>query len=87
MFRFATIIPVGLLLACSPVAPDQTPSSLGEVRYGGETYAIRIHPPDPAAWQVMVEGMPVNCRRPTSGDCYWSLRNRLATQEALDDLP
>ena len=74
-----------LTTACSLQEPDRP--IVGEVSFASNTYPIRAGTADGTVWQVMVDGLPVVCRKPTQDDCYWSLRNHLAAQEALDDLP
>ena len=74
-----------LTTACSLPEPDRP--VVGTVAYASNTYPIRAATADGTAWQVMVDGVPVRCLKPTERDCYWSLRNHLAAQEALDDLP
>ena len=84
--RLSTIlIPLALTTACSLPEPDRP--IVGEISFATNTYPIRAASADGTVWQVMIDGLPVTCRKATQDDCYWSLRNYLAAQEALDDLP
>ena len=76
---------IALVTACT--APQAERQIVGEVSFAANTYPIRAANADGTVWQVMVDGKPVTCLKPTKDDCYWSLRNHLTGQELLDDLP
>lgn len=79
LFRALVLLPVAACAAGSP-GPE-----VGSVSYGGETYAIHARADDPAVWRMEADGQTVLCRAATEADCYWSLRNFLASRAALDD--
>lgn len=79
MTRALTLLFLLGVAACTAPAPRPP----ADIRFGGEDYWIFR---DNAAWRVGQPGDTVPCRKPTERDCYWSLRAKLASEAALDDL-
>lgn len=72
------------LTACAPQTPTiAVAPAVATVSFAGEDYPVRE---SARGRQVMVDGRPVPCLRPTERDCYWSLRNHLRVQAALDEM-
>jgi len=69
-----------VLAACASPAP----APQADFTFQGKDYTIFR---EGAAWRVGQRGDTVICRAPTEEDCYWSLRAKLAAQNALDELP
>lgn len=82
--RLALALALLPLAACATATPDP---QVGSVSHGGDTYAIHASAGDPSVWKLVIDGQTVLCRAATERDCYWSLRNFLASRAALDDLP
>lgn len=76
------VLAVVVLSACLEAAPE--PEPVGTVEHAGITYPVISR--GEATWMVRTERRFVPCRAPTLNDCYWSLRNFLQAQKALDDL-
>ncbi|HEX9858503.1 MAG TPA: hypothetical protein VGA75_09115 [Paracoccaceae bacterium] len=88
MTRAAPALPAFIaviaLTACAPQTPAPAVApAVATVAFAGEDYPVRQ---SARGWQVMVDGRPVPCLRPTERDCYWSLRNHLRVQAALDEM-
>lgn len=75
----AAIIP--LLAACAADLPPDVPQ--GEVAFGGQTYPVTSRGD---LWFVGKGEDRVQCRAPTSDDCYWSLRAHLLARATPDEL-
>ncbi len=79
MTRSLALLVVLTVAACT--APEPRPPA--DIRFGGEDYWVFRDGP---TWRVGRPGDTVLCRKPTERDCYWSLRAKLASEAALDDL-
>ena len=85
MPRLLLLLVVTGITACT--FTTATSGVVGSVEFAGQSYPIRAASGDPSVWQVLVNGQPVHCRKPTETDWYWSLRNYLNAQDLLNDLP
>ena len=72
-----------LAIALAGCTPSPTAPQVGTVAFAGQTYPIRQVA---RGWQLIADGTAITCRKATETDCYWSLRNWLHAQDALDEL-
>lgn len=78
--RPLSAIAILLLAACAsePLTP------VASIAWNGQTYPVTAVPPEGKIWRVRYEGETITCTRPEVKSCYWSLRNYISAQEALD---